>query len=87
MYGAFSATAAMHRGLDVDLDAGLAMEAASVGLKEGLSFANSAICTIRNKVPVTLRPHLWSLPLEPKRLKRQMPTNQAETTIPQAVPQ
>ena len=51
---AFSAAAAMQAGLVVDLDADLAMEAASVGLEEGLSFADSVIYTIARKRQATL---------------------------------
>lgn len=51
---AFSIAAAMQRGLLVDLDADLAMEAASVGLEEGLSFADSVIYTIARKHGATL---------------------------------
>ena len=39
----------MQRGLVVDLNADLAMEAASVGLEEGLAFAASVIYTIARK--------------------------------------
>ena len=51
---AFSAVAAMQRGTVVDLDADLAMEAASVGLEEGLAFADSVIYTIAKKHSATL---------------------------------
>jgi predicted nucleic acid-binding protein len=51
---AFSVAAAMQRGLVVDLDADLAMEAASVGLEEGLAFADSVIYTIARKHHATL---------------------------------
>lgn len=40
---AFLAVAAMQQGIVVDLDADLAVEAASVGLEEGLAFADSVI--------------------------------------------
>ena len=40
---AFSAAAAMQQGVVVDLDADLAVEAASVGIEEGLAFADSLI--------------------------------------------
>lgn len=40
---AFCAVAAMQQGMVIDLDADLAMEAASVGLEEGLAFADSVI--------------------------------------------
>jgi len=51
---AFSVAAAMQRGMVVDLDADLAMEAGSVGLEEGLSFADSVIYTIARKHRATL---------------------------------
>ena len=51
---AFSAAAAMQQGVVVDLDADLAMEAASVGLEEGLVFADSVIYTIAKKNQATL---------------------------------
>jgi uncharacterized protein with PIN domain len=51
---AFSAAAAMQQGLVVDLDADLAMEAASVGHEEGLAFADSVIYTIARKRQATL---------------------------------
>jgi predicted nucleic acid-binding protein len=51
---AFSAAAAMQQGVVVDLDADLAMEAASVGLEEGLAFADSVIYTIAKKHQATL---------------------------------
>lgn len=51
---AFSAAAAMQQGLVVDLDADLAMEAASVGHEEGLAFADSVIYTITRKHQATL---------------------------------
>jgi hypothetical protein len=40
---AFSAAAAMQQGTVIDLDADSAMEAAAVGLEEGLAFAGSVI--------------------------------------------
>lgn len=46
---AFSAVAAMHQGTLVDLDAGLAMEAAASGLEEGLAFADSVIYAVAKK--------------------------------------
>ena len=46
---AFSAVAAMHQGALVDLDADLAMEAASLSLDEGLSFADSVIYAVAKK--------------------------------------
>ena len=46
---AFSAVAAMHQGTLVDLDAGLAMEAAALGLEEGLAFADSVIYAVAKK--------------------------------------
>jgi len=51
---AFSAIVAMHQGTVVDLDADLAIEAASVGLEEGLAFADSVIYTIAKKHSATL---------------------------------
>ena len=51
---AFSAIAAMQQGDVVDLDANLAMEAASVGLEEGLAFADSVIYTVAKKHNATL---------------------------------
>lgn len=51
---AFCAVAAMQQGSMVDLDADLAMEAASVGLEEGLAFADSVIFTIARKHNATL---------------------------------
>jgi toxin FitB len=46
---AFSAVAAMLQGTLVDLDAGLAMEAAALGLEEGLAFADSVIYAVAKK--------------------------------------
>ena len=46
---AFTAVAAMEQGRVVDLDAELAMEAASIGLEEGLAFADSVIFTVAKK--------------------------------------
>ena len=46
---AFLAVAAMHQGALVDWDADLAMEAASLGLEEGLAFANSVIYAVAKK--------------------------------------
>jgi predicted nucleic acid-binding protein len=51
---AFSAVAAMQQGTVIDLDADLAMEAASVSLEEGLAFADSVIYTIAKKHSATL---------------------------------
>ncbi len=51
---AFTAVAAMHRGTVVNLDSELALEAASVGLEEGLAFADSVIYTIAKKHGATL---------------------------------
>ena len=51
---AFAAVASMQRGMVVDLDADLALEAASVGLEEGLSFADSVIYTIARRQSATL---------------------------------
>jgi len=51
---AFSAAAVMQQGVVVGLDDDLAMEAASVGLEEGLAFADSVIYTIAKKHQATL---------------------------------
>jgi len=51
---AFSAAAAMQQGAVIDLDADLAVEAASVGLEESLSFADSVIYTIAKRQSATL---------------------------------
>ena len=51
---AFLAIAAMQQGTVVDLDANLAMEAASVGLEEGLAFADSVIYMVAKKHNATL---------------------------------
>lgn len=51
---AFAAVASMQKGMVVDLDADLALEAASVGLEEGLSFADSVIYTIARRHGATL---------------------------------
>ena len=51
---AFSVAAAMQRGVVVDLDADLAMEAASVGIEEKLAFADSVIFAIARKHHATL---------------------------------
>jgi predicted nucleic acid-binding protein len=51
---AFSAVAAMEQGTVVNLDTDLAMEAASVGLEEGLAFADSVIYTIAKKHNATI---------------------------------
>lgn len=51
---AFSAIAAMHQSTIVDLDADLAIEAAAIGLEEGLAFADSVIYTIAKKNNATL---------------------------------
>lgn len=51
---AFCAVAAMQQGIVIGLDADLAMEAASVGLEEGLAFADSVIFTIAQKHDATL---------------------------------
>jgi predicted nucleic acid-binding protein len=51
---AFSAIAAMQQGTVVDLDANLAMEAASVGLEERLAFADSVIYTVAKQHNATL---------------------------------
>ena len=51
---AFSAAAAMQQGMVVDLDADLAMEAAAVGLEEGLAFADSVIYTVAKRHHATL---------------------------------
>jgi hypothetical protein len=54
---AFSAVAAMQQGTVIDLDADLAIEAASVGLHEGLAFVDSVIHTIAKKHSATLWTH------------------------------
>ena len=46
---AFAAVAAMQEGLVVDLDGDLALEAASIGLEEGLAFADSVIYAVAKK--------------------------------------
>jgi len=46
---AFAAVAAMERGEVIDLDSGLAMEAAAVGLEENLAFADSVIYAVAKK--------------------------------------
>jgi predicted nucleic acid-binding protein len=46
---AFLAVAAMQRGAVVDLTSELALEAASVGLEEGLAFADSVIYTVAKR--------------------------------------
>ena len=46
---AFLAVAAMHRGAVVDLTSELALEAASVGLEEGLAFADSVVYTVAKR--------------------------------------
>jgi len=51
---AFTAIAAMEQGMVVDLDADLAIESASVGLEEGLAFADSVIYTIAKKHNATI---------------------------------
>jgi predicted nucleic acid-binding protein len=51
---AFTIAAAMQQGEVVDMDADLAMEAASIGLEEGLAFADSVIYTIAKKFSATL---------------------------------
>lgn len=51
---AFLAVAAMHQGTLVDLDADLAMEAASLGLEEGLAFADSVIYLVAKKYDAIL---------------------------------
>jgi predicted nucleic acid-binding protein len=51
---AFSAAAAMQQGMVVGLDADLAMEAAAVGLEEGLAFADSVIYTVAKRHHATL---------------------------------
>ena len=51
---AFSAVAAMQQGTVINLDADLALEAASVGLEEGLAFADSVIYTVAKKQSATL---------------------------------
>ena len=51
---AFSAAAAMQLGTVIDLDAAPAIEAAAVGLEEGLAFADSVIYTVAKKHSATL---------------------------------
>ena len=51
---AFTAVAAMERGMVVDLDGELAMEAAATGLEEGLAFADSVIYTVAKKYDAIL---------------------------------
>jgi predicted nucleic acid-binding protein len=51
---AFTAIAAMEQGMVVDLDADLSIESASVGLEEGLAFADSVIYTIAKKHNATI---------------------------------
>ena len=51
---AFCAVATMQQGTVIDLDADLALEAAAVGLEEGLAFADSVIFTIAQKHAATL---------------------------------
>jgi len=46
---AFTAAAAMHAGIVVDLDGDLALEAAVVGLEEGLAFADSVIYAVARR--------------------------------------
>ena len=46
---AFMAAAAMHAGFVVDLDGAIAMEAAAVGLEEGLAFADSVIYAVAKR--------------------------------------
>ncbi|MFZ9919526.1 MAG: type II toxin-antitoxin system VapC family toxin [Terrimicrobiaceae bacterium] len=53
---ALTIAAAMQQGMVVDMDADLALEAASIGLEEGLAFADSVIYTIAKKFSATL----WS---------------------------
>lgn len=51
---AFLAVAAMQQGRVVSLDSDLALEAASVGLEEGLALADSIIYTIAQRSSATL---------------------------------
>lgn len=51
---AFVAIAAMQQGQVIDLDADLAIEAASVGIEEELAFADSVIYTITQRHSATL---------------------------------
>jgi predicted nucleic acid-binding protein len=46
---AFTAAAAMHAGIVVDLDGDLALEAAALGLEEGLAFADSVIYAVARR--------------------------------------
>jgi toxin FitB len=51
---ALLAVAAMQQGLAVELDAGLALEAAALGLQEELAFADSVIYATALKYSATL---------------------------------
>jgi toxin FitB len=51
---AFFIVAAMQRGKVVDLDGDLALEAAALGIEEGLAFADSVIYTIARKYGAVL---------------------------------
>ena len=51
---AFQAVAAMRQGMTVDLDSGLAMEAAALGLKENLPFADAVIYATARKHEATV---------------------------------
>jgi predicted nucleic acid-binding protein len=44
----------MQQGMVINLDADLAVEAASIGLEEGLAFADSVIFTVAQKHDATL---------------------------------
>jgi hypothetical protein len=51
---AFSGVVAMQQGAVIDLDADPAMEAAAVGLEEGLAFADSVIYMVAKRQNATL---------------------------------
>jgi predicted nucleic acid-binding protein len=51
---AFSAAAAMQLGTVIDVDAAPAIEAAAVGLEEGLAFADSVIYTVAKRQNATV---------------------------------
>ena len=51
---AFQAVAAMQQGEVVELDANLALEAAKLGLEEGLAFADSIVLAVARQAGATL---------------------------------
>ena len=51
---AFQAVAAMQQGEVVELDASLALEAAKIGLEEGLAFADSIVFAVARQAGATL---------------------------------